>query len=154
MLPATYEEFLEVLNDTFKLTDLGEAADPNFYGRRSENTAQTGDYRLHRTWTTGGMRGGNCWGDSADQPVESEEEPDDTFLDKILEAVVPSLSFLQYRKLTRHNLYDKYDAGYHEYYGNYTEREGRRLSIKRLYDALQDVVGVDTWEQHPGMHNG
>lgn len=141
MFPDTYEEFKAILAEQVQLTDLGESADPNFRGRRGDNKARTGDFRLHREWTTGGVTGGSCWGGVADQPVSGEEEPEDTFLEEILELLVPNLTYLQYRKLVKANLYDKYDAGYTDYYGNYTTREGRRLSIERLYNTLVEIVG-------------
>jgi len=50
-------------------------------------------------WVTGGITGGSCWGGEADQPIESEKEPDFSELDLILEEFAPNITYLQYKKL-------------------------------------------------------
>jgi hypothetical protein len=95
---------------------------------------------LEATWTTGGMSGGSCWGDDANYPVDAEPEPDDTTVDTILERVAPSLTFLQYRKLMRADLYERTNGVQNEYYGNYTTWTRRTLKLRTFYAALREIT--------------
>ena len=92
-------------------------------------------------WTTGGMSGGNCWGDDANYSVTPEDEPEDEALDKILESVCPNLTFLQYRKLLKASVYDRDTDNQYEYYGNYTTYGTRKLCLDRVYTALKEITG-------------
>jgi len=62
-------------------------------------------------------------------------------LDKILETFSPSLSFLQYRKLTKAGIYIYTKRTDYEYYGNYTEYRKREIDLTVLYTTLKDIVG-------------
>jgi len=110
-LPDTYEEFEDLVN---KL-----------------------DVYLERTWRIGGMEGGDCWGNNADQPVSAEPEPEDDSLDQILEIVHPDCTFMEYRKLQREGLYSYSTDSCWEYYGNYTEYQKRQLNLSALYEGLK-----------------
>ena len=90
-------------------------------------------------WTIGGMDGGNCWGDSADQAIGAEDEPEDEDLEMILFDAMPDLTFLEFRKLNRADIYERDKKTQNEYYGNYTIYATRRLKLKELYDALVDI---------------
>lgn len=93
-------------------------------------------------WRTGGMCGGNCWGDSADHPVDADPEPDMPLLDQLLEEVCPDISFIKYKHVL--NKCVKHDTTtMHEYYGNYTMFAQKRVNFRDLYDAL---VKVGAWQ--------
>lgn len=86
-------------------------------------------------WVTGGQTGGNCWGDSADQAVGSDPEPELELLDQFLEEICPTLTLRQYRELvsavvTRDSYTD------YEYYGNYTTKGTKTVSYKALYREM------------------
>ena len=90
-------------------------------------------------WITGGMTGGNCWGDSAEHSVSSESEPTLELLDQFLDEVCPDLTARQYRRLLAEVPYrDSYTD--YEYYGNYTTRGKKVVSFKELYKWLCQEV--------------
>jgi len=89
------------------------------------------------SWVIGGATGGNCWGGTADIPVEAEEEPDDS-LDELLSHVCPDLTFLQYRSLMKSEIYRYDKKERREYYGNYTVIRERTLDLELLYQKLRE----------------
>lgn len=93
------------------------------------------DDRFEVRWVTGGATGGNCWGASADQRVHAEPEEELDSLDKILEDVCPTISFMAYRKLMREVLETGTETQ-SEYYGNYYNYAYKRVYHRALYDAL------------------
>lgn len=86
-------------------------------------------------WETGGARGGDCWGGTAESYSCSDPEPDFEELDKVLENVCPAITFLQYRKVASKVIEEDTDAR-REYYGNHTEYGVKRVVLRDLYDAL------------------
>lgn len=90
---------------------------------------------ISETWTTGGITGGNCWGGSADLPVRSDPEPEFTDMDRILEALCPTISFLQYKKLVQELVSYNSKTNY-EYYGNYYEYSTKTINLKQLEEYL------------------
>lgn len=87
-------------------------------------------------WVIGGMTGGNCWGDHADQAVNAEDEPDFEALNQILEHVCPNISYLMYRKLEK--LIETDHETDHEYYGNYRDYAIRKISLEKLHGFLTE----------------
>jgi len=90
-------------------------------------------------WVTGGMSGGNCWGDSAVYPVGAEPEPTLELLDQFLDEVCPDLTAKQYRRLLREVPY-RSDFDDYEYYGNYTSYGKKVVMFKDLYKWLCQEV--------------
>lgn len=93
--------------------------------------------KLEIDWTTGGMTGGSCWGDDANQAVEAEPEPEFSDLDKVLEVLCPNISFLQYKKLCAEVVERDSDTN-HEYYGNYYYKGIKRVHLKKLKSFLEE----------------
>lgn len=91
------------------------------------------------SWTTGGMTGGNCWGEGSPYPIEPETEPEFTVLDDILLDVFPSLSFMQYRVLVNKPIMVVTDDNESGYYGNYSYGKKKSLDIDVLYAALCEL---------------
>ncbi len=93
---------------------------------------------LKTTWVTGGLTGGSCYGDSADQPVDPEEEPEFEELDKVLEAICPNITFLQYKKLVASVVSrDREDRDYC-YYGNYYDKTTKSVDLNTLEQYLKE----------------
>jgi len=90
------------------------------------------------TWVSGGMCGGNCWGDSADSEVSPEPEPDLDKLDELLDNVAPHMTIRQYKQLLADVVYRDSKSDY-EYYGNYTTYGVKRVSFDTLYVTLKDM---------------
>ena len=93
-------------------------------------------------WVTGGLTGGNCWGDSADHAVEPEAPLDVTkVLAYWMTQNAPDVSFLVYNDIaTDSGLISIEDAGSdYEYYGNYTTRAKSVLDVAKLVAKLIEV---------------
>lgn len=90
------------------------------------------------TWVSGGMCGGNCWGDSADSEVSAEAEPELTKLDELLENVAPRMTIKQYKQLLS-EVVQRDDRSDYEYYGNYTTYGVKRVQFDQLYQVLQEM---------------
>ena len=91
------------------------------------------------SWTTGGQCGGSCWdtGEHVHRPVESEPEPEFEDLDKILEAICPNTSFLQYKRICGECIETDTDT-HSEYYGNYTTVGIKFIRIPKLFEVLTE----------------
>lgn len=86
-------------------------------------------------WLTGGVSGGSCWDSSDPRPYTENNTPKGfEALDKILEVVCPTISFLQYKKLSE--LINSASATNYEYYGNRDDYEYQYVNLKDLYDFL------------------
>lgn len=94
------------------------------------------DGLIQTTWVTGGMEGGSCW-DTPLRRISPEEEPEDEFLVTVLEKFAPSITFLQFKRLTKDDLYERYETTEREYYGNYTETSHRDLDLEVLFTRLK-----------------
>lgn len=90
------------------------------------------------SWITGGMCGGNCWGDSADQYVSPEPESDLCLLDELLESVAPGLTVKQYKQLLA-DVVRRDDRSDYEYYGNHTTYGIKQVWFDTLYVCLRDM---------------
>lgn len=93
------------------------------------------------SWCTGGMMGGNCWGDSADHAVEADQEPDMTLLDELLEHVAPRMTIKQYKQLLQ-DVVVRDTRNDYEYYGNYTINSTKTVHFDSLYEALSHMGHV------------
>lgn len=92
---------------------------------------------IYSRYSTGGMSGGNCWGD--EPYYQSEEIPEDHFkvLDLVLEKLMPNITYLQYKKLTKliHNNSESRD----EYYGNSTDWAVEYIILSELELFLEEL---------------
>lgn len=93
---------------------------------------------VSNAWTSGGLTGGNCWGSSADTPVEAAPEEDLTHLENFLDKYYPDLSFRTWRKLNQYIQYIEF--GCSEYYGNYYTY---RFSYIKFEDIARVLAGED-----------
>ena len=88
------------------------------------------DALISPLWRVGGMEGGNCWGNTPDEPVSCDPKP--RWLEAVMEKLCPDITYLKFRRLedacARHMI-TKYG-----YYGNYDEC---LFEILRLSDLLE-----------------
>lgn len=98
---------------------------------------QVSPYLSSGEWTTGGLGGGNCWGDGADYPIEAEEEREFTSLDKTLALIWPNISYLEYKNLAK-ELIEVKDTSSYEYYGNYTTHSEKIVDLEQLLNYLKE----------------
>ncbi len=90
------------------------------------------------TWTTGGIGGGNCWGEGGHCSMTGEPEPEFASLDAILEKVCPGITYLKYKKLIEGLVNrDDYEVG--EYYGNSTTYGIKTIKLRDLYEKLKSL---------------
>lgn len=94
------------------------------------------DNKLINKWCTGGMDGGNCYGDEP-YSTPGDQKPEFETLDTILEAYFPEIGFLQYKKFIREYVKYSEDTTY-EYYGNSSNYALETVSLYDLYDYLVD----------------
>lgn len=87
-------------------------------------------------WQTGGVGGGSCWEDSEHHSLAGEPEPEFTAFDRILEAVSPAITFLQYKNLAA-EVIEFSSRSENEYYGNSTTYGVKKVVLRTLFDALQ-----------------
>lgn len=96
---------------------------------------RSGDYVVEDAlvsplWRVGGMGGGNCWGDTPDEPVSCDPKP--RWLEAVMEELCPDITYLKFRRLEdachRHMITE------YGYYGNYDEY---LFEILRLSDLLE-----------------
>lgn len=106
----------------------------------------SGDYPelITEDWTTGGRTGGSCWGcsDKDYRPRDIEPEKNIDELDKIIELIYPSITFLQYKAMIGELITVSHEKST-DWYGNDEEYSRKRLSLEELYDYLVDREWID-----------
>lgn len=94
-------------------------------------------------WTTGGMSGGNCYGDSPSYSVEADPEPEFDILEAILEELAPTTTFLEYRRMMKDpELITRRDRQSREYYGNYYSKSSKTLNLEALWKYLEVLIAM------------
>lgn len=88
---------------------------------------------VYMRWCTGGASGGSCYGDDLEYFV-GEGEPDFVVLDKVLEKIVPTLSFLHYKEIKR-SIISTEESDY-QYYGNYNDWDICFIPLSTIYEIL------------------
>lgn len=89
---------------------------------------------LEVKWVSGGVSGGNCWGDEANQPVYGEPMPEFDDLDNLLIEIVPDMGILHYKKLIQ--LITDDESCEYEYYGNSTIYAIKRIKVEDVWRFL------------------
>lgn len=107
----------------------------NLYEKDLINQHDVMNGRIEVQWTTGGMSGGNCWGDDANYPIEGDPEPELEKFDSIIEHLFGGgINLSNYKKLCR-SLIKTETGSYNEYYGNYTNWSKKYVNLEELYKA-------------------
>lgn len=89
---------------------------------------------LEMKWRTGGASGGDCWGGEAVFCNDGEPIPEFDDFDNLLTEVVPYITFLQYKSLTR--LIETDTEHENDYYGNYDVYAVKRIEIEKIWEFL------------------
>lgn len=95
---------------------------------------------LYKEWSSGGMTGGNCWGNEP-YKMEGEREPSFKDLRNLLIEVCPNIGILQYEAIQEIIKEDSYEQ--REYYGNYTEYTIQYITLKDLYNKLIELKCIN-----------
>ena len=92
---------------------------------------------FHTCYETGGMSGGNCWGDEPREYSVTPERPDAfDCLEAFLEMHFPDLTLVAFRKLRGKMTNDQ--CTHVEYYGNTTDYAIRCLWLEDLWAVLEE----------------
>lgn len=102
--------------------------------------AKYGEGPYYVTWCTGGVTGGNCWGGEANQSLTPDPEPELEMIDDILSMIMPSITFLEYRKIMKANVVEYNHYSQREYYGNSTDYCKKTLNLRALFDVLRELM--------------
>ena len=98
----------------------------------------TSDDYLYQQWHMGGMTGGGYDGSFTNRYQSSGEIVGDLEdIDKILEAVAPNTSFIQYKRIVA-DVIKTGDFCRGGYYGDTSEYVYKACRIRDLYDALKE----------------
>jgi hypothetical protein len=110
------------------------------YKKEKLTNPPTLDHFLYHEWRTGGQSGGSCWDtdDSTHYGISGDPEPDFVDLDKILENLCPTITFLQYKRLIA-DIIRCDERVENEYYGNYTNYGIKMVRLGDLCDKLNEM---------------
>ena len=126
----TWDEFYAKVTEKFSYTSK--------WGGKTEILWSGSPNYYEGEWRTGGMWGGNCWGDEPRYSADSEPVPELDAIDEFLEEVCPDMTFFQYKKIMR-DLVEQDSRTDYEYYGNNTNYGIKRIHYRALFDRLHEV---------------
>jgi hypothetical protein len=92
------------------------------------------EHVIYMRWETGGMAGGNCWGDDA-YFQEGEPKPKFKVLDILLKRVKPNISLLEFRELEE-LIHTNHETKY-EYYGNSEDYEIEYIILSEFLNKIE-----------------
>jgi hypothetical protein len=88
------------------------------------------------SWSMGGTYG-NCW-DSELGTIDAEPQPEFEAFDELMEKLCPTITFLQYKKISRECCsIDTQGDG--DYYGGYSSRSTHVCDLEKLYQLLKEM---------------
>jgi hypothetical protein len=153
----TEQEFLEAVQevcDTYYLPKEEVEKKRKSWWHRERLTERRGKFLKDITlddcimtkWCSGGVGGGSCWSTDDHYAISGEKEPEFHDLDRILDRVVPNITYLQYKKLlysVKPDLieYDEWTES--EYYGNSTQYTSKKVVLRRLWERLQGLGVIE-----------
>lgn len=109
----------------------------NEYEIRDFKQKNPTDLILYKSWISGGVSGGNCWG-SDPTPFIGDPEPEFEIIDNVLQIINPSITYLNYKKLFKeleNEMFTIHTTDY-EYYGNSTDYSYQCIYFSKLYSIL------------------
>lgn len=95
---------------------------------------------LKENWSTGGIGGGSCWdeGESEHYATPGNDEPDFSDLDTILlHCCEKPPNFMEYKEILK--IKEEFDYSQNEYYGNSTSYRVKFITVKKLYEKLNEM---------------
>jgi hypothetical protein len=90
---------------------------------------------VYMRWETGGMSGGNCWGDEAHYYESDDPKPKFKILDILFKKFKPEISYLQFREIEE-LIHTNHETQY-EYYGNSENYEVQYILLSELLKKLE-----------------
>ena len=149
----TFKEFAKIAYGaikapqyTFMNLDLSNRPKYGVFGVKSRVGVKSADDITKETVVecdkvnTGGKAGGSCWDTDGHNyhSYNTGEVPDTEEIDLILEAVVPQLSFIQYKRIMRLVEVESWSEG--DYYGNDDNYARKVLQMGKLYEAVKGMI--------------
>lgn len=94
-------------------------------------------------WCSGGMSGGNCWGDEAEEIRPDAEPSTDDLLWKFLYLFTDTISKQEFEAI-------RYTPGLvvtrswtdHEYYGNHYENNSKTIDLEIIWPFINLIIDV------------
>lgn len=113
--------------------------------KKSKTPVSAPDF-VAQYWDERGARGGSCWGTEITEYVGKSTPSSFPDLIKILGAVAPELTFIQYELLKVSGVIKEGSETEYHYYGNYTEYGYRLVVLRELYDELVEMKVIELHE--------
>ncbi len=138
------EEFLAKVKEVcYAQTEKSFRQEYGRYSRRDQNEYDdVKPYVISAEECVGGMSGGSCWGGTAtgftrpEGAIDCRRSFDESF-DKLLGAICPNITYLQYKRLT--NLIKNRDYSVGEYYGNSSDYLVIYILLEELYEEMKKM---------------
>lgn len=88
-------------------------------------------------WATGGRTGGNPWSDET-SPLQADEPNELVVLDEFLENYFPSITILQYKRLSRLIKFQNWNDD--QYYGNNANYKCAYITFEDIASCLEPMM--------------
>lgn len=95
---------------------------------------------IKKKWVTGGIEPNVYGSGSNSRAMAAEPEPNDPKeLIDILEVFCPDITFLQFKRLELHNIWNEETDSYSGYYGDCTYYVIKKLDLRALFTGLKEI---------------
>jgi hypothetical protein len=98
------------------------------------------EYVIYSSYETGGMEGGNCWGDEPESFDKDAPEDRHKILELVLSEIFPDITLLEFLRLGE-LWHDNTETEY-EYYGNSTDRRIEYMILSELEDLVLELKKI------------
>ena len=141
----TFKDFKTEIEELAKDSKFYDQYDANAYVDQESRYRRWGDDRTIVTeprllvvWETGGVSGGSCWESSNPRSYTNDtKEPELEILDEIINKFIPSLSYIQFKKLYS-ELINRSEFTDMEYYGNQTDYDVKYIRLVKLFNYMKE----------------
>lgn len=125
-------EFIKKINDDFTYQ---EYVYTNFYSGDEYSDDNDSFLKFTVHVDRGGMHGGNCWGDNAENYSGSNISVNGFIIFDLFESIAPEINFISARIIARDFMTSTSSTDY-EYYGNYSTMETFSFDFRFVLDEL------------------
>ena len=132
-----FNKFLKSIDNVNVCVHHDHSYDPDDMNYRGEWSNKE-RHHIKVRWLTGGTGGGSCWSDGGHYGLSSEPEEELTGLDTIVNTMMPTITFMQY-KMHIAPLIHTYDYTVLEYYGNSEKYRNKVVFLDELYAKLTEL---------------
>ena len=138
---VTFLNFKRITNKKMTYEDIQEINkkcpdDQGIFKEPSMIPVDVKDYVIYKRVETGGMTGGDCWGDEA-YSYGNKNESEFVVLDLVLEKLKPSITYFQYKKISK--LIHTNEETEEEYYGNSADYKVEYIILEELEKFLSEL---------------